>query len=317
MKIVAKIIVYLLAAAALGALLAPRVFRLAHDMEQWALANRLMTWDPYRSDVFVSGPLRFITREFADSLAPALVLAALLLAMPASIWLDVTSARALRLARNRHRWQHLASGFAITAFLFGLLGFGLLLSNLRAVRKPVHPAQIVWCLVPSLLLACLAELIFRGVLFAALRRSLGGRGAWAWSTLFFAACLLFRLPSVSSIAHAGSLSGFVLLKETAESLRDPIFLLMQLGPALTLGVLLGYARQETDSLWLGIGLLWGALFAAFSFDSITVSAPPSRFWAGVDLLSGPLPVLAMAFALLLVYIRLAREDVLPIPPTRA
>lgn len=286
---------YLAGVFLLGALLAPWLFHLG----QWA-AGQFTPLQALGSQPFH----RYVNR--------CLLVLAVLGLWPLLRVLNLGGRRALGLTSPLASRRELALGLA--------LGFGsLLLAALAMAGAGArhfffgHPPAVllqlfVTATVAAVGVALLEEVIFRGVVFGALRR------AWPpWAALGASAAFYSAVHFLARVEHTGPVgwdAGLALLPRMMRGIAAPENLL----PALTLavaGVALGLACLRTGSLWFAIGLHAGWVFWLKVFKTVTTAGTPAgAFWGTEKLLDGWLACLVMAGVLAVV----ARLPQAP-PPT--
>jgi len=282
-----------------GALLAPWLFQLAH----WA-AGELPALQGLASQPFH----RYVNR-------------CLLLVAVAGLWpllraLNLADRRALGLADPLAARRPLALGLALG---FGSLLLAAVLMAIAGVRSfnfrhaPQVLAELaVTATLAAAAVALLEELIFRGVVFGALRRTCS-----LWPALLASAALYSVVHFLARVEHAGPVewtSGLALLPRMARGIAAPENLL----PALTLalgGAALGLACHRTGRLWFAIGLHAGWVFWLKVFKTVTSpgTGAGGAFWGTEKLLDGWLACLVMA-AVLVVVARLPQTAQTPAPP---
>jgi membrane protease YdiL (CAAX protease family) len=110
-----------------------------------------------------------------------------------------------------------------------------------------------------------------------------------------------------------STAGFQLLQAIAMRFLHFELVLFEFVSLLVVGLILGYARYSTASLWLPIGLHSGWIFAYTFFGRIALRTPDLdshlQYLIGDDLKEGfvPLATLAMTAALVVLLTRIFRE----------
>jgi membrane protease YdiL (CAAX protease family) len=139
-----------------------------------------------------------------------------------------------------------------------------------------------------------------------LLRALRPAPAIGTSALLFAFVQFWDLPSGVTIADPGcATAGFELLGRFWGRFGDPLALTSEFGTLLAEGLVLGYARWRTASLWLPAGLHAGWVLVCRVFRSLTVPLAPAVMPAGClvghDLREGLVPMLAVLAAGLLVH----------------
>ena len=290
---------YLVGVFAGGALLAPWLFHLA----QWA-AGEFPALHGLASQPFH----RYVNRS-------------LLVTALAGLWpllraLNLADRRALGLVSPLLGRRPLALGLALG---FGSLLLAALLMALAGVRNfnfslavPTLLTLLVTATLSAVVVALLEELVFRAVVFGALRR------VWPlWPALLASAALYSAVHFLARVEHVGAVewnSGLVLLPRMMAGLTTAETLLPAALTLLLGGVALGLAYQRTGNLWFAIGLHAGWVFWLKVFKTVTMpgAGAGSAFWGTEKLLDGWLACLVMAVVVAVV----ARLPQTP-PPEKA
>ena len=272
---------YLVGAFAVGALLAPWLFHLA----QWA-AGEFPALQGLASQPFH----RYVNRS-------------LLVTALAGLWpllraLQLADRRALGLVNLLTARRPLALGLALG---FGSLLLAALLMALAGVRgfnsslaAPALLKLLVTATLSAVVVALLEELVFRAVVFGALRR------VWPlWAALLASAALYSAVHFLARVAHTGPIawdSGLALLPRMMGGLATPETLVPAALTLLLGGVARGLTYQRTGNLWFAIGLHAGWVFWLKVFKTVTTpgTSAASAFWGTEKLLDGWLACLVMA-----------------------
>ncbi len=281
MRAAGLLLSYVVGVFAGGALLAPWLFHLA----QWAAgefpALHGLTSQPFH---------RYVNRS-------------LLVTALAGLWpllraLQLADRRALGLVSPLTARRPLALGLALG---FGSLLLAAVLMALAGVRgfntslaAPVLLKLLVTATLSAVAVALLEEVIFRGVVFGALRR------VWPlWPALLASAALYSAVHFLARVEHTGPIvwdSGLALLPRMMAGLVTPEALVPAALTLLLGGVALGLAYQRTGNLWFAIGLHAGWVFWLKVFKTVTSPGPSAgnAFWGTEKLLDGWLACLIMA-----------------------
>jgi membrane protease YdiL (CAAX protease family) len=174
-------------------------------------------------------------------------------------------------------------------------------------------------IVSALVVALIEEVLFRGVLFGALRRAVDWRWALLVTSAIYAIVHFFGSPRAelpvtwtSGLAILPSmLAGFVNLAELVPA-------------AITLtvaGVVLGLSFQRLGHLWFATGLHAGWVLWVRSYSFLTRAVPDvdTRFWGGDIMIDGWLALVVMSLTLVAVLLWLpggSRELSSPAPGER-
>jgi membrane protease YdiL (CAAX protease family) len=98
---------------------------------------------------------------------------------------------------------------------------------------------------------------------------------------------------VQIIDPGAPLAGFQLLGQIFTRFGDPVPMISEFGTLLAVGLVLGYARWRTASLWLPAGLHTGWVFALIFFKELTLPAAvpdgAARYLVGFTLRDGLVP----------------------------
>ena len=88
----------------------------------------------------------------------------------------------------------------------------------------------------------------------------------------------------------GWTSGFVSLAHSFDQFAEPMLVLAGFTTLFLIGMILAYARLQTRSLWLPIGLHAGWIFANGAFNKIAHREMVDLPWLGKSLLIGIVPL---------------------------
>lgn len=203
-------------------------------------------------------------------------------------------------------WSSVGQGLRGLGLGWGSLGMAALIAVMAGAREwnPTAEPALWWKHLRNAAgaaagVSVLEELLFRGAVFSALRRTHSFALAAGVSSGIYAFVHFFQRPPSPTIITAGSgfhmlglmLQGFVLWQELIPGL-------LTLGLA---GMLLALARERTGRIWLGVGLHAGWIFwlKSYGFTTATVAGAHS-FWGTSRLYDGwpALGVLALTGVLL-------------------
>jgi membrane protease YdiL (CAAX protease family) len=283
-----KIAAYFLGTLVLGALLAPPLFWLGHAAGGWAPLHWL------RQTVFQ----RYFDR--------AMFLAALLLLWPTVRSLRIRSWRDLDLQRDPQGWRHAGFGFVLAAGLLWALGLCLWSQQIYAPGGTLGWSAGISFFLTAVAVAIIEEAFFRGALLGLVRRSAAPTAALAFVSALFAV-LHFLKPPAHAVPDSaiGWTSGFAFLPLTFWQFGDPLLVLGGFTTLFAVGWVLGWARLQTKSLWLPVGLHAGWVFGLKTFSKRSRHLEPADWWIGQDLLHGigPVAVVLLTGALLMVTVR--------------
>lgn len=238
----------------------------------------------------------------------------------------IASAQGQRLRNPPLGWLQLITGFLLAGGI--LFGMGLFLVSMGWFHwvDDVDWAKSVKRSIPDAAKASLLEeFLFRGVLLGIFLRSF--RPFWAIALLAILFSALHFLQPTDDLAifdralpvpegmvfidPESSLAGFELLRLIGLRFLDPLPFLHEFITLAVVGVILGYARFATSSLWLPIGLHAGWIFAFRLFGKVTDLSdidPKLEIYVGHNLKDGLIPLAALILTgiLVTVYTRTLR-----------
>jgi membrane protease YdiL (CAAX protease family) len=224
--------------------------------------------------------------------------------------LGLTTAKDLGIVNFSGQGKRLAMGFALG---FVSLACAALIAWLAHARKG-NVDLTVLSLFSKLGVAAgtavaagvLEELLFRGAIFGALRRS------WHWRAALLVSSMIYAvLHFLGRTEAAGPISWHTGLEMLPRIMRFGDFQEVIPGVInLTLaGIMLGLAYQRTGNLYFSIGLHVGWIFWVKAYGVITVGVgAESAFWGSGNLVDGWLALLILV-ATLLVLPRLLQNQV--------
>lgn len=214
----------------------------------------------------------------------AVLVSALLLIAPTLKWMNRDKAKRpsmaefLGLKQNPQRWRHLLIGFLAAAVSLLLLGWFYVTQGWYDSRDPGKAIFEVAlsALGTGLAVGFLEEFVFRGALQAVLARVLKPRVLFLVIAVFFAVIHFFNAPRHLEIPEVTAGTGFWFVGRIFEhffsQFADPVFLAAEFAVLFAIGLVLGYTRMKTGSLWLGIGLHAGWVFGVKLLSSLTTRA---------------------------------------------
>lgn len=302
-----KTFVFLLGTVVLGAIFAPLLyFGGKHVVAEAWLEG---TWlDSINDSMRRAHFSRYFNR--------AILLGALLMIWPTLRWLNVgnqrgvirpptgeTIRRQLLLEANPVWWRHLVVGFFLaggTLLLLGSLYVALGWYELVESTKPL-PRVLIAALGTGIAVGMLEEFVFRGAFHAVLAKLLKPKTLFWVIAIFFAVIHFFNAPKSLEAEVVSYGSGFWMLGKIVEyfvsQFANPHFLFAEFAVLLTIGLVLGYTRIKTGSLWLGIGLHAGWVFGVKTLSPLTRRAfGPGEMmpWLGDNLRVGAISCLVVS-----------------------
>lgn len=286
-----KIIFYLLATVVLGALLAPPLYWGAN----WLASHGIQPW---------LAELHF--RKFFHR---GLLIAAVGLLWPTVKWISLPGLEGLGLQPNPRRKQDLLVGF-LASFLI-MVGLALVLMQLEIyrVRKEIQWGPLGSVMVSAVVVSVLEEGLFRGAIFGLVARAIN-----KWWSLFFVSALYSilhflkpqeKLPEGHTV---GWLSGFELIPGAFSQFQEPWLVLGGFSTLFVVGLILGYARIRTASLWMPIGLHAGWILGKMGLSKIARRRITDTLpWLGEDITIGLASLFVVTLTGVLIYFWLRRR----------
>jgi len=296
LKDIGKILLYLIATVLLGALLAPALFWGAHALTDRIANQRL---------------IQFLAEtDFQRFFNRAVLISAFVL-----LWPLVRSLRIrnffddLGLARDRRRWRHLATGLFIAITTMILLGAVLVWTDCYYLKKQVPWEKLAWLLPTAFSVAIIEELLFRGGIQGVVQRSVTDDFALIFVAALFAIVHFLR-PEENVVASNAVTwkSGYALVPHAFWQFEQPQLLLGGFTTIFLLGLLLGYTRCRTRSLWMPIGLHAGFILGKMSFSKMTKRTAEAWPWFGPDILVGLGPVIVLLVVGIIIWLLLRNEE---------
>jgi membrane protease YdiL (CAAX protease family) len=217
----------------------------------------------------------------------------MLRALGVSAWRDVG------LVKPSGQRRNIACGFVLGfASLAGVAGV-VLTAGARELNSAVSAGGLVEAIsraaLTAAVVAVLEEILFRGAIFGALRKTVGSSSAVVISSVIYASVHFFSKPLSPAEIHWSSglallpmmLSGFVEVERVV-----PGFFNLTLA-----GALLALAYQHTANLYFSIGLHAGWIFWLKFYGFLTRAAASSStlFWGTSKLIDGWLALIVLGF----------------------
>ena len=273
MRPIWTVLLYVTAVFSAGALIAPWLYWSAEAMAHHAIGLSEAAGEPFH---------RYISRAILGS--------ALLGLWPVARYSGIRTWREVGLWRSPGRWGQLGRGAFLGFISLALIAFLALLFDVRRWNPRItmrHMEEsVLRALIAALVVAVLEELIFRGVLFGALRKGhtritalLVSSGIYALVHFFKAVHWQQPLTWHSGLQVLGQmLVGFIDLP----SLIPQFFVLFLAGMILALGF------EKTGALWFSIGAHAGWIFWLKIYGVLTVENSPKllSFWGTSKLTDG-------------------------------
>lgn len=312
---------YLLITLITGALIAPQLFALGN----W-FVKTVHTFRHEDSPIIGWLAEKCENSDFGRYFNRAMLISALAWIWPFSKWAGAGRG-GLGLEKNRFRWQDAVVGFILASSLLLVMGFifvdfGRFAPNPKAKQAEVLAGAAIACVSVALL----EEYFFRGALMALLLRTLRPLSALLFLSFFFAIVHLMQPPDSAQVASnsVAAGTGFWMVGQILSKFGDAHFLVAEGATLFMVGLILGWARLKTHSLWLSIGLHAGWVFGIKLFAGVTRTpkkvAPDSFMpWIGGDLKIGVVPLIILTFTGLLVlgWLILRVKAIATLPPPKS
>lgn len=287
MRPVRSLVVYALLVFLGGALLAPWLYWSVQGLGGHFPALRSLAQQPFH---------RYVHRSMLGL--------ALLGLVPLLRGLGLRRWRDAGLVSPKGNGRRLAAGLALGFTSLACVAVAALATGARVPAPGISAGRLAGSLAGALasaaVVSVLEEVLFRGAIFGALRRSVSLPAALVGSGAIYALVHFFSRPESS--AAAGWASGLAVLGQMLGGLTDAgrlvpgFFNLTLAGAALALGY------ERTGNLYFSIGLHAGWIFWLKIYGALTREAGEAAvaFWGTGRLIDGwlALPALAAALALL-------------------
>ena len=290
MKSISKILLYLIATVAIGALIAPPLYWAGQSVLHFGAAHGLASIH----EAHATGPLAFLSQQFRRYFDRAILIAAFALLWPLVRSLQIRHWNELGLRPHPTPWRQLSLGLFLSIASVALLGGIAFQFGGYSLISPIPWSKIALLPLSAVVVAGIEETLFRGVLQGVVERTSTRPIAFLFVPALYAVVHFLKPPddafAQSQITWG---SGFV---QTRLALWQFADLKMVAGGFLTLflvGLILAFARRRTRSLWLPIGLHVGWIIAKMGFTKIASGNGQGWPWFGPDLLTGLAPVLVL------------------------
>ncbi len=284
-----KVAVFVLGTILLGALLAPPLY--------WGgkttVENGWLADKPVLDSLHGSMDRAKFSRYFNR----AILAGALIMLFPTLRWLNRgksekrTLMERLQLQPNRYWWAHSLAGFFLAAVPFFLLAWLYLHQGWYEPRDAGKALLEVLgsAMGTAIAVALLEEFVFRGALTSIFSSLLRPWPLLISIAVFFAIVHFLKPPDGVQFGEVKAWSGFTMLGLIFSQFGDWYFLAAEFAVLFAVGMVLGYSRLRTGSLWLAIGLHAGWVFGVKTFSPLTKRAfEPAEMmpWLGGNLRTG-------------------------------
>lgn len=265
---------YVLGVVVLGAILAPLLF--------WG--GKHVVAEGWLADGWAQGLHGSMDRaHFSRYFNRAILLAAVLLTGPVLGALrsgggseKLSWRERLDITPNAFWWQHGLLGLMVAGGSLLSLGMWYVSQDWYAMKESTSPWPqiLLGALGTGLAVGLLEEIVFRGAFTALVAKFCKPLTTLVVVAVIFALLHFLQAPRSLEIDPVRWSSGFALIGEVFahffRQLSDPAFFVAEFLVLLAIGLVLGYTRWRTGSLWLGIGLHAGWVMGVKILSSLTV-----------------------------------------------
>ena len=315
-----KILIFLLGTVVIAAVLAPFLY----------IGGNYVVAQGWLAGGWLDGLNGSMERaHFSRYFNRAILLGSLLMIWPTLRWLNIGRPRQrgrrpsgqeireqLFLTVNPAWWRHLLVGFLLAGGTLLLLGWLYVEQGWYNAIEGGEPLSgiLLSAVGTAVAVGLLEEFVFRGALQAVLSKLLKPGMLFWVIAVFFAAIHFFNVPGMADFGPITAGSGFRMLGRIFEhffsQFANPYFLLAEFAVLLSIGLVLGYARMKTRSLWLGIGLHAGWVFGVKTLSPLTQRAFASGEmmpWLGDNLRVGAVSCLVVSLTGLVIWLWLRKK----------
>lgn len=271
-----KILVYLLGALAIGALVAPPIFWAGQSLASAGVSEWLA---------------RF---PFHRVLSRCLQVSAVVLLVPALLWIGLRRPADLYLRRNPLAVADLFLGLVVSVALVAVVAAAGLFVGWFQWRADIAWSGLGRIVPTAAAVSVVEEVVLRGVVLGICLWSLPRLAAIAVTTFLFVV-VHFIKPAKTDIAPEAVRwwSGFAEAVRFTETLPPGALLFFGAASLFVAGWILATAALSTRSLWLPIGLHAGWVFAQQTTNLALQNTGPAPAgwlpWIGTNLVSGAVP----------------------------
>ena len=241
-------------------------------------------------------------------------ISALVLLVPAFLWIGIRRLSQLGIERNGTWQRDLLLGLSVAILPVVLLGGAYIWLGVYNVRAEIDPARFLRILATAAAVGVMEEFLFRAVLLGLCLRAMPPWAAIGINAVVFSVIHFLRVARPAGQPDVEWWSGFEQLTRLFSSAPPWPILGWGLVSLLVAGVLLAWATWRTKSLFLAIGIHAGWVLAQQGLQWLARYAvkPPDALlpWVGPNVVSGavptglaPLAILGLTSALVWLYLR--------------
>lgn len=280
-----KILLYLVVVLLVGALLSPPIYWAVQGLAEHGWLSGLSE-HPFH---------RYFSRTTQVT--------ALVLLVPTLFWLGIRRPSEFGLERNPHRGRDLAAGLIIALVPLVILAWIYIGGDTYRFNKSHEITKLLRIVATAGFVAVVEEFLFRGVFLGLAARAIGRWPALiAVSAVFAVVHFLKPVKETVEVVHWNT--GLHHLGASLSSFPEPQIFAWAVVSLFIAGLILGFAAQQTRSLWLSIGIHAGWIFGQQGLQWLAKfrAKPADEFlpWVGPNMVSGAVPTgLAPLLALLL------------------
>ena len=286
-----KILLYLVVVVCLGAVLAPPIYWMLHEVVDF----------PF---------YRYLSRVTQVT--------AFVLLVPLLWWLGIRSSSEFGLERNPRAARDALTGLFLALAPGALFGVVFLMLDVYRIKQDLMPFLLLRIALTAGFVALVEEFLFRGVLLGLAVKSFGRWSAVLGVSTVFAGVHFLR-PGKQPDSVVEWWSGLAQILRVFDAAPPPSLWIAGFLSLLTGGMILAFATLGTRSLWLPIGLHAGWIFCQQALQWLAkyrVKPPEALMpWIGPNVVSGavptglvPLGVLLLTGAGVWIYLRDASAD---------
>ena len=311
---------FLFASLVTGAIISPWLFKAG----MW-FVQMVHTFHHEQSPVLGWFAEKLEKSDFGRFFNRSMLISAIFWLWPFSKWAGVRK-EDLGLEKNRFRWQDAFVGFILASGTLLIMGFMFVNAGRFAGNREADLNSVLLTAgIAAVCVALLEEFFFRGALMGLLLRTLKPIPALLFLSGFFAIIHLLQPPDDAVVANdaVGAGSGFWMVGQIFSKFGNANFLIAEGATLFMVGLVLGWARLRTHSLWLSIGLHAGWVFGIKLFAGLTRTpkkVSPSSFmpWIGGDLKIGVVPLIILTVTGLIVcgWFVVRRKAIATLPPLK-
>ncbi|MGZ4962125.1 MAG: CPBP family intramembrane glutamic endopeptidase [Limisphaerales bacterium] len=286
MRLTRALLIYFVVVFVGGAIIAPVLYQLARGM------------------LYVRGFGGLANVPFHRIVDRAVLGMALICLWPLVRVMGITSWRELGLVNPGEKWRDIVPGFLIGFCSLAVIAFLAIATGVRKGHLTTSSSEIVTHLVSASLaaitVAFLEEILFRGALFGAMRKS------WRLGTALVMSSVIYALAHFVQKAPDPELvkwsSGLAMLPSMFGKLGDVQALVPKGLVLLVAGMILAIAYHRSGSLFLPMGVHAGWIFwlKSYRFISTPAAGTANWFWGTDELINGWLALLVLVGVLVTV-----------------